>query len=191
MNKKILIGNENKHIEGPIIFNPKIHKDDRGYFLESWNQNTFNKLTNSNFEFVQDNHSYSKKGVLRGLHYQIKPHGQGKLVRCIRGEVFDVIVDIRRESKTFGQWASVILSKDNKSIIWIPEGFAHGFLTLSKYAEVLYKTTKFWSKEAERTILWNDDKIKIKWPTIQKEILVSEKDRSGVKLQSLEMKLLF
>ncbi len=191
MKKNYLFSNKNKKINGPFFFNPDLFVDERGYFMESWNQETFNKLINININFVQDNHSFSQKGVLRGLHYQTKPEGQGKLIRCINGKVFDVIVDIRKNSNTFGQWASVTLSKSNKSILWIPEGFAHGFLTLSKNAEVIYKTSNFWSPECEKTILWNDPSIGINWPLDKNKYIISKKDKCGENLLSLSNNLLF
>ena len=133
-----------------ILFEPKVFGDERGFFYESFNQQTFNQLTGLNIQFVQDNHSKSQKGVLRGLHYQLPPKAQGKLVRVVQGEVFDVAVDIRKDSPTFGKWVSAILSAENKQQLWIPEGFAHGFLTLSETAEFLYKTTDYYAPEMER-----------------------------------------
>ncbi len=138
--------------------------DDRGFFFESFNQEQFEKAAGKKINFVQDNHSKSVKGVLRGLHYQLTPKAQGKLVRVIQGEVFDVAVDIRRSSPTFGKWVGEILSADNKKQVWIPKGFAHGFVTLSDTAEFLYKTTDFYSPEHEESIVWNDATIAIKWP---------------------------
>jgi dTDP-4-dehydrorhamnose 3,5-epimerase len=161
-----------------ILFEPKVFGDERGFFYESFNQQTFNKLTGLNVQFVQDNHSKSQKGVLRGLHYQLPPKAQGKLVRVVQGEVFDVAVDIRKDSPTFGQWVSAILSAENKQQLWIPEGFAHGFLTLSETAEFLYKTTDYYAPEMERCIVWNDEEIGIDWP-IDKEPFLSVKDKLG------------
>ena len=155
---------ENIEIKGPYLISPKIFEDSRGFFYESWNKETFLKLSNNNLNFVQDNHSKSKKGVLRGLHYQLNPYAQGKLVRCINGSIYDVLVDLRIKSKTFGKWAGVFLSKENFNQIWIPEGFAHGFLTISDTAEIIYKTTNYWQKNFERSIIWNDKSISIKWP---------------------------
>ena len=160
-----------------LLIEPKVFSDDRGFFFESFNQAAFEEALNKKINFVQDNHSKSIKGVLRGLHYQLPPHAQGKLVRVIQGEVFDVAVDIRKSSPTFGKWVGEILSSDNKKQIWIPEGFAHGFLTLSDTAEFLYKTTDFYSKEHEQAIRWNDETIGIQWPI--KNISLSAKDETA------------
>ena len=150
-------------LQGPLLLTPRVFGDERGFFLESWNQQAFNAAAGDT-AFVQDNHSRSSRGVLRGLHYQLPPHPQGKLVRCVVGEIFDVAVDIRRSSPTFGQWVGAVLSADNKQQLWVPAGFAHGFLTLSEQAEVLYKTTDFWSRECERAICWVDPALAIAWP---------------------------
>ncbi len=159
-----------------IIFEPKVFGDERGFFLESFNQKIFEEATGLKREFVQDNHSKSSKGVLRGLHYQLPPMAQGKLVRVVQGEVFDVAVDIRKSSPTFGQWVGVHLSAENKRQLWIPEGFAHGFLTLSETAEFLYKTTNYYSPKYEGAIVWNDPDLAISWPETS-EVLVSGKDQ--------------
>jgi dTDP-4-dehydrorhamnose 3,5-epimerase len=155
-------------LQGPLLLTPRVFGDDRGFFFESWNQRAFAAACQAQVQvdpgFVQDNHSRSSRGVLRGLHYQLPPHPQGKLVRCVIGEIFDVAVDIRRSSPTFGQWVGAVLSGDNKQQLWVPEGFAHGFLTLSEHAEVLYKTTDFWSKECEGAIRWDDPQLAIAWP---------------------------
>ncbi|MEY4209903.1 MAG: dTDP-4-dehydrorhamnose 3,5-epimerase [Pseudomonadota bacterium] len=161
-----------------ILFEPTVFGDERGFFYESFNQQTFNQLTGLNVQFVQDNHSKSQKGVLRGLHYQLPPKAQGKLVRVVQGEVFDVAVDIRQNSPTFGQWVSAILSSENKQQLWIPEGFAHGFLTLSETAEFLYKTTDYYAPEMERCIVWDDDALGIDWP-LDKQPLLSPKDNGS------------
>ena len=150
-------------VQGPLLLTPRVFGDERGFFFESWNQQVFNAAAGDT-AFVQDNHSRSSRGVLRGLHYQLPPHPQGKLVRCVLGEIFDVAVDIRRSSPTFGQWVGAVLSADNKQQLWVPAGFAHGFLTLSEQAEVLYKTTDFWSRECERAIRWDDPALAIAWP---------------------------
>ena len=150
-------------VQGPLLLTPRVFGDERGFFFESWNQQAFNAAAGDT-AFVQDNHSRSSRGVLRGLHYQLPPHPQGKLVRCVLGEIFDVAVDIRRSSPTFGQWVGAVLSADNKQQLWVPAGFAHGFLTLSEQAEVLYKTTDFWSRECERAIRWDDPALAIAWP---------------------------
>ena len=159
------------------IIEPEVFGDDRGFFFESFNQSRFEKAIDRKVNFVQDNHSRSLKGVLRGLHYQLPPRAQCKLVRVILGEIFDVAVDIRKSSPTFGRWVSQILSSDNKKQIWIPEGFAHGFITLSDCAELLYKTTDFYSVQDEETIAWNDKSLDIMWPT--KEVYLSPKDKLG------------
>jgi len=152
----------------PLLLTPRLFGDDRGFFFESWNQRTFSQALGLPLEqapaFVQDNHSRSAKGVLRGLHYQLPPHPQGKLVRCIVGEIFDVAVDLRRGSASFGEWVGAVLSAENHQQLWVPGGFAHGFLTLSEQAEVLYKTTDFWSKDCERSIRWDDPSIQVAWP---------------------------
>jgi len=164
-----------------ILFSPKVFGDERGFFFESFNQQIFEELTGLNPTFVQDNHSKSQKGVLRGLHYQLPPKAQGKLVRVVRGEVFDVAVDIRKSSPTFGQWVGVTLSAENKQQLWIPEGFAHGFVTLSETAEFLYKTTDYYAPEYECCIAWNDAEIGIEWQLTEAPIL-SGKDRQGMRL---------
>jgi len=166
------------NIPDVLLIEPQVFGDDRGFFFESFNQNKFEEAMGKKINFVQDNHSKSIKGVLRGLHYQLTPKAQGKLVRVIQGEVFDVVVDLRQSSPTFGKWVSEILSADNKKQIWIPEGFAHGFLTLSDTAEFLYKTTDFYSKEHEQAIRWNDEKIGIQWP--MKEVSLSSKDNAAL-----------
>lgn len=158
------------------IIEPAVFGDDRGFFFESFNQKRFEETIGRKVDFVQDNHSRSVKGVLRGLHYQLAPHAQGKLVRCIFGEVYDVAVDIRRESKSFGQWIGVYLSAENHRQLWIPEGFAHGFLTISDSAQFLYKTTDYWFKELERSLNFCDPDIGINWPIDKKLIRMSEKD---------------
>jgi dTDP-4-dehydrorhamnose 3,5-epimerase len=160
-----------------LLIEPQVFGDDRGFFFESFNHKLFEKVVGRKINFVQDNHSKSAKGVLRGLHYQLPPKAQGKLVRVIQGEVFDVAVDIRRSSPTFGEWVGDIISSDNKKQIWIPEGFAHGFLTLTDTAEFLYKTTEFYSKKHEQAIQWNDKKIGIEWPVDKPSL--SLKDRAS------------
>ncbi|EFS9201968.1 dTDP-4-dehydrorhamnose 3,5-epimerase [Salmonella enterica] len=158
-----------------LIFEPKVFSDERGFFMESFNQKVFEEAVGRKIEFVQDNHSKSTKGVLRGLHYQVEPYTQGKLVRCIAGEVFDVAVDIRKDSETFGKWVGVNISSENKRQLWIPEGFAHGFLVLSDSADFLYKTSNYYSPIHERGIVWNDPTININWP-INIDKILSEKD---------------
>jgi dTDP-4-dehydrorhamnose 3,5-epimerase len=165
------------------IIEPTVFGDERGFFYESFNQQKFNEAIGREVNFVQDNHSRSVKGVLRGLHYQLPPHPQGKLVRCVVGEVFDVAVDIRKSSPTFSQWVGVNLSAENKRQLWIPEGFAHGFLTLSEHAEFLYKTTNYWFKELERSIAWDDKVIGINWPS-NTALQLSEKDMRAATFSS-------
>jgi dTDP-4-dehydrorhamnose 3,5-epimerase len=172
-------------ISDVILFEPKVFGDERGFFMESFNQQVFEQAIGSATNFVQDNHSKSSKKVLRGLHYQIK-NPQGKLVRVTQGEVFDVAVDIRKNSSTFGQWVGEILSAENKKQLWVPEGFAHGFLTLSDTAEFLYKTTDYYSPEFERCIRWDDPEINISWP-IKGAPLVSEKDNRGNEMARAEI----
>ena len=162
------------------LIEPDVFEDERGFFYESFNQQKFNEAIGKNITFVQDNHSKSSKGVLRGLHYQDAPFAQGKLVRVIAGEVFDVAVDIRKESPTYGQYVSEVLSGENKKQLWIPEGFAHGFLTLSDYAEFLYKTTAFYSKLNEKVIPFNHTEFDISWPEIDAQISLSQKDTLGL-----------
>lgn len=169
-----------------LIFEPKVFGDDRGFFLESFNQNIFDEAVGKRVNFVQDNHSKSKKGVLRGLHYQLAPHSQGKLVRCTMGAVFDVAVDIRIGSETFGKWVGVELSAENKRQLWIPEGFAHGFVTLTDTAEFLYKATDYYAPHSERCIIWNDTQLSIAWPEMN-EISLSSKDAVGLPLKDAEL----
>ncbi|ELY4608946.1 dTDP-4-dehydrorhamnose 3,5-epimerase [Cronobacter turicensis] len=157
-----------------LILEPKVFGDDRGFFFESFNQRIFEEAVGRKVEFVQDNHSKSAKGVLRGLHYQLAPHAQAKLVRCLQGAIYDVAVDIRLGSPTFGQWVGAELSAENKHQIWIPEGFAHGFIALEHNTEILYKTNDFYSKECERSIKWDDEQLNIAWP--EKAGIISEKD---------------
>lgn len=167
-------------IPGLLIVEPEVFSDERGFFFESFDEVAFRDATGVTTQFVQDNHSKSVEGVLRGLHYQLSPKAQGKLVRVVQGEVFDVAVDIRKNSPTYGQWDGLILSAANKKQLWIPPGFAHGFLTLSDTAEFLYKTTEYWSPEHERSIIWNDETLKIEWPIECKTLIISEKDRQGM-----------
>ncbi|RQS03256.1 dTDP-4-dehydrorhamnose 3,5-epimerase [Burkholderia sp. Bp8991] len=166
------------------IVEPKVFGDARGYFYESFNGREFSALVEADVEFVQDNHSRSAKGVLRGLHYQIE-HAQGKLVRVVEGEVFDVAVDIRRSSPNFGKWVGVTLSADNHRQLWVPPGFAHGFVVLSESAQFLYKTTDYWFPEHERSLLWNDPEIGIEWP-LDGEPLLAAKDAAGKRLAEAE-----
>ena len=167
-----------------MIIEPKVFGDDRGFFFESFNERRFAELTGTSPHFVQDNHSRSARNVLRGLHYQIR-QPQGKLVRVTSGEVFDVAVDMRRSSPTFGRWVGVNLSAENKRQLWIPEGFAHGFVVTSESAEFLYKTTDYWAPEYERSVRWDDPAIGIRWP-LQGAPLLSAKDQAGVSLAEAE-----
>ncbi len=167
-----------------LILEPRVFGDARGFFMESYNRQRFAELGLPT-EFVQDNHSRSARGVLRGLHYQIR-QPQGKLVRVVSGAVFDVAVDLRRSSPTFGRWEGVELSEDNKRMLWIPPGFAHGFLVLSEYADFLYKTTDFYAPQHERCLMWNDPAIGIEWP-LEGEPLLSDKDRAGKPLSEAEV----
>ena len=168
-----------------FIFEPKVFGDARGFFFESFSQKIFEETVGKKIDFVQDNHSQSQKGVLRGLHYQLDPHAQGELVRCIEGEVFDVAVDIRKHSATFGQWIGAILSAENKRQLWIPEGFAHGFLTLSDTAQFVYKATNYYAPQSERCIIWNDPQINIEWPDVG-QVQLSAKDQNGLLLSGAE-----
>lgn len=168
-----------------LVIEPQVFGDSRGFFFESYNQQKFEMALARKVDFVQDNHSRSSRGVLRGLHYQIR-QPQGKLVRVVQGEVFDVAVDLRRSSPTFGQWVGQVLSEANKQQMWIPEGFAHGFLVLSESAEFLYKTTDFWAPEHERCIAWNDPALAIDWP-LEAEPALSGKDREGRCLADAEL----
>ena len=169
---------------GVKVLEPRVFGDDRGYFYESWNQRAFDALVGQPVAFVQDNHSKSVRGVLRGLHYQVR-QTQGKLVRVIAGEVFDVAVDLRRSSPTFGRWMGDVLSGENRRMIWVPEGFAHGFVVLSETAEVLYKATEFYAPDHERTLLWNDPAIGIDWRFAGTPLL-KPKDAAGLPLAQAE-----
>ena len=168
-----------------ILLEPKVFGDQRGFFYESYNEQVFRQVTGLDVWFVQDNHSRSMKNVLRGLHYQLPPKAQGKLVRVVVGEVFDVAVDLRKGSSTFGRWVGEILSAENRRQLWIPPEFAHGFLVLSDYAEFLYKTTEYYAPESERCIIWNDPDLAITWP-LAGEPVMSEKDQRGLSLQNTD-----
>lgn len=168
-----------------LIIEPKVFGDARGFFFESFNRRAFNEATGLNVQFVQDNHSRSSRGVLRGLHYQIQ-QPQGKLVRVVRGAVFDVAVDLRKSSATFGQWVGAELSEENARQMWVPAGFAHGFLVLSEVADFLYKTTDYYAPEYERSIIWNDPDIGIKWP-LEAAPSLSSKDMNAISFKSAEL----
>jgi dTDP-4-dehydrorhamnose 3,5-epimerase len=173
-------------VEGPLLITPRVFSDDRGFFFESWNQRTFAEALGETQhplpQFLQDNQSRSCRGVLRGLHYQLEPEPQGKLVRCTDGEIFDVAIDIRRNSPTFRQWVGAILTGNNHKQLWIPVGFAHGFLTLSETADVLYKASGFWNRDCERSLRWNDPELAIDWPLDSlngQNVLLAEKDAAA------------
>jgi dTDP-4-dehydrorhamnose 3,5-epimerase len=168
-----------------LIIEPKVFEDERGFFMESFNHSNFEKLIGRSVQFVQDNHSKSGKAVLRGLHYQIQ-HPQGKLVRVVRGKVLDVVVDLRADSPTYKQWQSFELSQENKKQLWIPEGFAHGFLTLTDEVEFLYKTTDYYFPQSERSIAWNDPELKIDCQLDEESLIVSDKDKNGLLLKDAE-----
>lgn len=168
-----------------LIIEPKVFGDERGFFLESFNQQVFEQMTGRTCSFVQDNHSCSARNVLRGLHYQIR-QPQGKLVRVVVGEVFDVAVDIRKSSPTFGQWVGAVLSAGNKRMMWVPEGFAHGFVVVSEHAEFLYKTTDYWASEYERAILWNDPDLAIDWQLDGCTPVLSRKDQEALPFRDAE-----
>ena len=181
---------EGEIFNGLFLLTPKTFSDERGEFYESWNQAEFNKATNQEIKFVQDNHSFSKVGVLRGLHYQLSPVPQGKLVRCTLGSIYDVAVDLRKSSPTFSQWIGIELNSKNKKQFWIPEGFAHGFLTLSEIAEVQYKTTNYWDRNHEKTIIWNDKSLKINWPLEKTSFdspTLSEKDLNAQSFKEVQL----
>lgn len=164
-------------LEGVLILEPTVHGDARGFFLESFNQQRFDETVGHHVDFVQDNHSRSRKGVLRGLHFQRAPHAQGKLVRCVAGSVFDVAVDLRADSATFGQWVGADLTAENHRQLWIPAGFAHGFLVTSESADFLYKTTHYYAPQVEGSVRWDDPAIGIAWPDLPLDFQLADKDR--------------
>lgn len=183
-----IISNKSELILGPLEIVPNLFKDERGYFFESFNQKKFDQLTQSKIIFLQDNQSKSFKNVLRGLHYQLEPYGQGKLVRAIKGEIYDVIVDLRENSNTFGQWAGIEINDKKQNQFWIPVGFAHGFITISEIAIIQYKTTKYWSSTHERSLLWSDKKVNIEWDFLKfglSEPILSHKDSQAETLDKL------
>ena len=169
-------------LPGVLILEPRVFGDERGFFLESFNQQAFDAIVGHHVEFVQDNHSRSTRGVLRGLHYQLPPHTQGKLVRVTQGAVFDVAVDMRRSSSTFGRWDGMELSSTNYRQLWIPPGFAHGFLVLSETADFLYKTTDYYAPQCEAAVRWDDPVIGVKWPDIEGSFQLSAKDVAACSL---------
>lgn len=168
-----------------VLIEPKVFGDDRGFFLESFNQRAFDEATGTHHQFVQDNHSRSSRGVLRGLHYQIQ-NPQGKLVRVVNGAVFDVAVDLRKSSATFGQWVGVELNAENRHQLWVPPGFAHGFLVLSPFADFLYKSTDYYAPQSERSVMWNDPDIGIEWPDVGAAPTLSGKDLKAPPLKMTE-----
>ena len=180
---------ERQSIEDVVLVKPKVFGDNRGFFMETYKKSDF-VANGIDVEFIQDNHSKSIKGVLRGLHYQAKPYGQAKLVRCVKGRIYDVAVDIRKDSKTFGQYVKVELSDENKNMIYIPEGFAHGFVALSDEVEILYKTSGEYAPQADRGILWNDKEINIDWE-IDFEPILSDKDKYQLELSEISKEELY
>ncbi len=166
-----------------LILEPRVFRDDRGWFMESFNQKLFDQAAGQHYNFVQDNHSFSTRGVLRGMHYQLPPFDQGKLVRVTQGKVWDVAIDIRKASPTFGRWLGLELSAENQRQFWLPPGFAHGFLTLSETAEFLYKTTAFYNQACERNLAWNDPDLNISWPDIGGKPILAEKDAAAPQLK--------
>ena len=188
MDLEYITSNKNNIIQGPLVFYPKIFNDERGYFYEAWNKEEFNKLISNDFNFIQENQSLSHKNVLRGLHFQLNPKAQGKLVRVIKGTVNDVIVDLRANSPTFTEWANVELSCERNNQLWIPKGFAHGFLSLTDNTILQYKVNNYWSPTYERTLKWNDNYLNIKWNnsnTESLEFFISNKDKNGSSLNDL------
>lgn len=170
-----------------VLIEPTVHGDDRGFFFEAWNKRLFAETAGVDVDFVQDNHSSSVQHVLRGLHYQLEPHAQGKLVRVARGKVFDVAVDLRHSSPTFGKWVGEELSAENRHQLWIPPGFAHGFLAMSPVAELLYKTTDYYDPALDRSLAWNDERLAIDWPLGGAEPILSDKDRSAPPLAAADL----
>ena len=170
-----------------LLLEPRVYTDERGYFMESYNQQVFDRALGRPVAFVQDNHSRSRRGVLRGLHYQLAPHGQGKLVRVTHGSVFDVAVDVRQSSPTFGRWTGIELSAENHRQLWIPAGYAHGFLVLSESADFAYKTTDYWVASCDRAIRWDDVDLAIDWPGVAGELIVGAKDRAAPRFAQAEV----
>lgn len=181
--------NFGKYFEGPLLIRPKLYEDERGYFFESWNKKIFSEIVNLNLNFVQDNQSESKKNVFRGLHFQLHPKGQGKLIRVLRGGIIDFIVDIRKDSKTYKSWTSIHLNEKNQNQIWIPIGFAHGFLSLYDQTIVNYKTTEYWHRNFEKTLNYKDIDVGLRIPQINNcdnKVIISSKDKNGSSLKYLE-----
>ncbi len=191
MKKKLLVGSDGETINDLFLITSSIFHDNRGYFYESWNQRDFDQLIGKSIKFLQDNHSFSNQGVVRGLHYQLQPFQQSKLVMCSSGEIFDVAVDLRKHSKTFGSWVGVILNDKNHNKLWIPEGFAHGFLVMSSSALVMYKVDQYWNKDYEKSIRWDDQYLKIKWPEVNNKGFISEKDSNSMNFLDLDENQIF
>ena len=188
MNFEYLVSNKNNKIEGPLLIKPKIFCDQRGYFYEAWNRRKFNELVGEDIYFVQDNQSLSHKNVLRGLHFQLNPQGQAKLVRVLRGSVYDVIVDLRLNSPTFMEWIKIELNSEKNNQLWIPKGFAHGFLSLEDNTILQYKVNNYWLPDYERTLRWDDKQINIKWHNKNPknlDFLISNKDKNGLSLENI------
>ena len=174
-------------LPGVLILEPAVFRDERGFFLESFSQRSFDDAIGRHVEFVQDNHSCSRRGVLRGLHYQVAPHAQGKLVRVVRGSAFDVAVDLRRDSPTFARWVGATLDAEGQRQLWIPPGFAHGFVALEDDTHFLYKTTDFYARECERSIAWNDPTLAIQWPQLDSMPLLAPRDAAAPALAQAEL----
>jgi len=179
---------KNFDIKDLLLIEPDVFNDSRGYFFEAYNQKIFDNLIGNKISFVQDNQSFSNFGVLRGLHLQKSPYSQGKLVRVLSGKIFDVAVDLRANSKTFGKWASVILTSENNNMLWLPRGFAHGFYVLSEFAEILYKTDSFYNKKSEITLRWDDPELDINWPLGSSTPILSDSDNLGISFSDFENK---
>lgn len=183
-----IISNKGNKFKGPLLIKPDLIIDERGVFFESWNKKLFDEAIDQEVNFVQDNESISFIGILRGLHYQVNPVSQGKLVRTTHGKIFDVLVDLRKNSNTFLDWFGTEINEDNNYQLWIPPGFAHGFLTLSDKARVSYKVTNYWSRKHERSLIWNENKIEIKWPLKKTLPLLSNKDKNAKSIDYLIQK---
>lgn len=183
-----IISNKGNKFKGPLLIKPDLIIDERGVFFESWNKKLFDEAIDQEVNFVQDNESISFIGILRGLHYQVNPVSQGKLVRTTHGKIFDVLVDLRKNSNTFLDWFGTEINEDNNYQLWIPPGFAHGFLTLSDEARVNYKVTNYWSRKHERSLIWNENKIEIKWPLKKTLPLLSNKDKNAKSIDYLIQK---
>lgn len=190
MEFKKLKNNNGGFFEGVYELHPPIFKDKRGYFYESFNQKNFTDIFGE-IKFVQENHSFSSKNVLRGLHYQIKPHSQSKLVECISGKILDIVVDLRKNSQTFSMWGAIELSENKHNQLWITKGFAHGFYTISDKAHVIYKVDNYWHPDSERSLIWNDLSIGITLPINKENLIISEKDLNGKKIKQLNSTELF